>query len=481
MNIENIINKSSYFDQKDKKSIKENGVVFTNRNICDIIIKRIDPKIEEVICEPSVGKGVFVFSLLEFFRKKYNINEIVNFFNNNLYCYDINSVFLSEFRNLIIEYFGYFGYNGELNFNNIIKGDFLLQNNKYDVIIGNPPYVRIQNLNKEYLNKLKTELKSVSLGNIDLYYAFLEKSLIYSKRVGFIIPNSFIKNKSGTFIREIIKDRLTYIYDFRNEKVWSNISTYTSIIICNDKSVDNVLYETNNISVVKDKKDLLVHKWIFENMNIGNNKLLDMINYYSGGLATIKDDVFKIDSFDVDYCYKNGEKIEKDICKKYIKATKSKNFKDYKYIIYPYRNGKIINEDVLKKEYPLCYKYLISRKEDLLSRDKGKTSKYDSWYAYGRRQGLLKEKKGDVIVLPLTFLKSRNIHYIEIPNNEECLVLSGILVDLKKGMKDKFLKIIKSEDFYFFCEMNNKILSDKSKPDDIWLSLTSTTIKDYTY
>lgn len=148
MDIIDIINNSSYFDQKDKKSIKENGVVFTNRNICDIIIKRINPKIEEVVCEPSVGKGVFVFSLLEFFRKKYSINEVANFFNNNLYCYDINDDFLFEFKNLIKEYFNRFEYDGRLNFSKIIKGDFLLQKNNYDVIIGNPPYVRIQNLNE---------------------------------------------------------------------------------------------------------------------------------------------------------------------------------------------------------------------------------------------------------------------------------------------------------------------------------------------
>lgn len=481
MNIVDIINSSSDFNQKDKKSIKENGVVFTNRNICDIIIKRINPKIEEIVCEPSVGKGVFVFSLLEFFREKHSINEVANFFNNNLYCYDINNDFLSKFKNLIKEYFSHFEYDGELDFSKIIKGDFLLHKNNYDVIIGNPPYVRIQNLNKEYLNELKSELKSISLGNIDLYYAFLEKSLILSKRVGFIIPNSFIKNKCGSFIREIIKDRLDYIYDFRNEKVWSNISTYTSIVICGNEKLDNVLYETNNLSIVKNKKDLSTDKWIFENINSGNHKLLDMINYYSGGLATIKDDVFKMDSFDNNYCYKNGEKIEKDICKKYIKATTNRNFEDYKYIIYPYIDGKVICEDILKKEYPLCYKYLISRKEELLSRDKGKTSKYDSWYAYGRRQGLLKCKKGDVLILPLTFLKSRDIHYIEIPNNEDCLVLSGILVDVKKGMKDKFIEVIKSEDFYKFCEMNNKILSDKSKPNDIWLSLSATSIKDYKY
>lgn len=481
MNINDIIDSSSYFNQNDKKSIKENGVVFTNRNICDLIIERINPKIDDVICEPSVGKGIFIFSLFEFFREKYTIEEIAYFFNNKLYCYDINGEFLSEFKRLVREYFNNLNYNGDINFNNIIEGDFLLQNMDYDIIIGNPPYVRIQNMNKEYLSKLKSELKSVSLGNVDLYYAFLEKSLIHSKKVGFIIPNSFIKNKSGSFIREIIKDRLSYIYDFRNEKVWSNISTYTSIVICDEKSSDNVLYETSKNNITKNKEDLSKDKWIFENISIGENKLINFINHYSGGLATIKDDVFKMEKHDGIYCYKNGYKIEKEICKKYIKATTSRSFEDYKYIIYPYIDGKIISENVLKEEYPLCYEYLLSRKKDLLSRDKGKTSKYDSWYAYGRRQGLLKEKKGDCLILPLTFLKSRDIHFIEIPKNEDCLVLSGIFVDIKSGLKDEFIKIIKSENFYIFCEMNNKILSDKSKPNDIWLSLSTTTIKDYMY
>ena len=48
MNINDIINRSSYFNQGDKKSIKENGVVFTNRNICDLIIEKINPKIDIV-------------------------------------------------------------------------------------------------------------------------------------------------------------------------------------------------------------------------------------------------------------------------------------------------------------------------------------------------------------------------------------------------------------------------------------------------
>jgi adenine-specific DNA-methyltransferase len=481
MTINQIITNSSHFNQKDKKSIKENGVVFTNKNICDIIIQRLNPSITEIICEPSVGKGVFVFSLLEFFRKNHTIQELANFVSGNLYCYDINKEFLDEFKKLLKEYFLCLGYDKKLSLDNIIESDFLVQKLNYDLILGNPPYVRIQNIEKDYLNNLKLELKSVSLGNIDLYYAFLEKSLLHSKRVGFIIPNSFIKNKSGSFIREIIKDRVSYIYDFKNEKVWSNISTYTSIVICDENSSNNLHYQAKNVDIIKDKNLLSNNKWIFESVNNGLNKLIDMVNYYQGGIATIKDDIFKMDSFDEFFCYKNGYKIEKGICKKYIKGTTSRNFNDFKYIIYPYNGDKIIDENTLKTNYPLCYQYLSNKRTDLLSRDKGKTSKYESWYAYGRRQGLLKEKKGNCIILPLTFLKSRDIHYIEVPTNEECLVLSGILVDIKEGMKEKFMETITDENFYKFCEMNNKILSDKNKPNDIWLSLSTTTIKDYSY
>lgn len=481
MNIDNIILKSSHFDQRDQISIKESGVVFTNKEICDKIIDKIKPDINDKICEPSVGKGVFVFSLLEYFKIKHSIEEIANFVNNNLFCYDINNDFLEEFKIILKEYFSFYNYKYSINTDNIILGDFLLQNKKYDIIIGNPPYVRIQNLNKDYLNEIKKELNSVSNGNIDLYYAFLEKSLLYSKKIGFIIPNSFIKNKSGSFIRNLIKDRLEYIYDYKNEKIWKNISTYTCIVICDYNKSDTFLYETKDLNILKNKKTLSEEKWIIEKIDVSENKLSDLLNYSSIALSTIKDDVFKMDSYDDNYCYKNDIKIEKSICKKYIKATKDKNFEDYKYIIYPYINGKIIVEDILKKEYPLCYSYLLSRKDDLLSRDKGKTEKYDTWYAYGRKQGLLKEKIGVQYILPLLFLKSNKMNYIKIPDNEECLVLSGIKVDIKKDNVDDFLKIINDEKFYKFCELNNRILSGKKDSDEIWLSLSNKTMKSYNF
>jgi hypothetical protein len=93
----------------------------------------------------------------------------------------------------------------------------------------------------------------------------------------------------------------------------------------------------------------------------------------------------------------------------------------------------------------------------------------------------MKSKSGRVIILPLTFLRSRGVHLIEVPENDECVVLSGILVDIKEECFETFIETITSDDFYNYCELNNKTLKDANLSDDLWLSITTTTLKNYMY
>ena len=61
--------------------------------------------------------------------------------------------------------------------------------------------------------------------------------------------------------------------------------------------------------------------------------------------------------------------------------------------IFPYtkntKNDKFtaINEDIMKNEYPNTYQMFIDNKDILNNRDKG-YGKYETWYAYGRTQGM---------------------------------------------------------------------------------------------
>jgi adenine-specific DNA-methyltransferase len=467
----NIIEKSQNFNN-NKELIKKQGVVFTPFSICNKIIELLKPDINDIICEPSVGKGVFIFALLEYFKKKYDIIEIVNFIENRLYCYDINEEFINEFKLLLQEYLKISNYNHKLNLNNIKCSDFLFNDDMYfDIILGNPPYVKIQNLDKNYLTELKNNFNTFKNGNCDLYYAFIEKSLNVSKKLAFIVPNSWIKSKSGVNLRNIIKDRLNYLYDFENNKVWSNISTYTSIILINEQSHD-LIYETEKDIITLDK-NLFTDKWL-NKKRVTNKKLKDLFYYTNGSVATLADNIYKIDKIDRKYT------IDNDLLVKYVKATKMKSFYDYGMIIYPYRSNKPILRDDMIEKYTNTWNYLLDNQEQLFKRDSGKFRYKNEWWVWGRKQGLLKETLGIKVILPITFLRSNGIHYIIIPENENCVVLSGIIIDVKKEHLDEFITIISSDEFYDYCENNNKIMKGKNS-EDKWLTLNTTTINNYCY
>lgn len=78
------------------------------------------------------------------------------------------------------------------------------------------------------------------------------------------------------------------------------------------------------------------------------------------------------------------------------------------------------------------------------------------------------------------FLKSKGIHIIEVPDNEECLVYSGMILDIKEEFYDEFISIITSDMFYNYLETMNKTLPD-SNQNDIWLSIKTTTFKNYNF
>ena len=132
-------------------------------------------------------------------------------------------------------------------------------------------------------------------------------------------------------------------------------------------------------------------------------------------------------------------------------------------------------------KYPNCYKYLLDNKDKLLNRDKGKTYRYDAWYAYGRKQGMLKKTEGIKVILPMTYLKSTGIDYLIVPDNENCVVVSGVLVDVKKEYFNEFINIIKSDNFTSYCESNNRLLSDKKDSDDCWITITAQSLSKYSF
>jgi len=107
----------------------------------------------------------------------------------------------------------------------------------FDVVIGNPPYVRPENVPKEerdyYLNSQKYDK---FFGRFDVYILFIEKALKLLKPKGyfsFIIPNSFLNQNYSKVLREwIIKDfRIMGIVDLSQVKVFEAAEVNTCILV----------------------------------------------------------------------------------------------------------------------------------------------------------------------------------------------------------------------------------------------------------
>lgn len=331
--------------------IKELGVVFTPKNICEFMCSFIQNK-KLTLLEPSCGEGAFLDVLNK--NKKYKIE-----------ANDINNDFISKckekYKNITYYNKDFIGFNS---------------NKKYDVIIGNPPYIRIQNLSENNRNLIKNEFDLT--GNIDIFLYFIMKSLSLLNDKGkliFIIPNSFLYNKSCSKVKDYLINNklLEYVIDFKEKKIFQGISTYTCIIVVNKCNNNNFYYYSNDTNGNYTK--------IMYTQNKITNSLLNYINI-KNGLATLCDPIFIIKEYteDDNYVYIKDFKLEKSILKKVFKVSKNIEY----YIIYPYIDGKILNN---LDDYPECYKYLLKNKDLLDNRDKGKKT-YEKWYAYGRKQGL---------------------------------------------------------------------------------------------
>jgi len=108
----------------------------------------------------------------------------------------------------------------------------------FDVVIGNPPYVR-QELFKEikpYLEKNYKCYNSVA----DLYTYFIEKGINLMNPNGlfsFILPNKFLKASYGKNIRKVMKEdaNLELLFDFDDYPVFVDATTYPIIYVLNKR------------------------------------------------------------------------------------------------------------------------------------------------------------------------------------------------------------------------------------------------------
>lgn len=307
---------------------------------------------------------------------------------------------------------------------------FLEQRNGFDAIVGNPPYVRIQNIVKfsgEEVKFFQSDISGYTVAEaetFDKYYLFIQRaiSLLNENGVlGYIVPHKFFIVKGGKALRAFITSHssLFKVIHFGVAQVFPNRSTYTAILILDKKEreefffkrIQRIAFELTAGSINYDtyKTDLYTEQpWIFvskksehvfQKLKGENTVALHTIAEIAVGLQTSADKVYIFEpisetatTYRLNFKGKEYE-VEKAICKPCLYDLSFGLFDTVKpnaQLIFPYTiqadKAEVFSEDYFQQNFPLTWAYLNNFKEPLSKRSINGNS--PKWYQYGRSQSL---------------------------------------------------------------------------------------------
>ncbi|MCE7747177.1 MAG: N-6 DNA methylase [Candidatus Heimdallarchaeota archaeon] len=293
-------------------------------------------------CDPAIGSGNFIVGLLNKLNSiligfdsvdNEEKNEFFHHFaSSNIYGIELDQGSLDTCKNILkeqysllknsdfpnlkcgnsivsLDAFDILGMKKAKKLNPFSWKDNFGENNKFDVIIGNPPYFNLKKmvLVDEDAQILYDYLKSSHLwknffrSSSDIYYYFVKQSIDMLNVGGifsFIIPNYWIENKYADKLREdLLKRNILEIIDlegnkiFKDEGKWLNIST--CILTLEESRPSQTFPAVKNFfiesTVQKEKINELFNEQLFPNKQsyLGKEKwIISPYNEYLRSLET---------------------------------------------------------------------------------------------------------------------------------------------------------------------------------------------------
>lgn len=311
----------------------------------------------------------------------------------------------------------------------------VLDNEKsgFDIVIGNPPYIRQEKLSHSYKKLLCSIYPNYGEGTADIlvYFFGLGVNILRTNGIlNFITSNKFLKTKYGRTIRNTFANDVdvTSFIDFFELPVFNNASTDAGItFLIKRKPESETKYfpvktlEKLNLTELTKGSSLRVIKnieeWQFvknEELSILsklNNNSMPLYNFVNGriysGVKTglnpcfmLKSDVRKaiLDDCETPDEYERTDSIIK-------KAFRSRDIRKYNYtgpeqwlLFIPWhfplpfdeaeemepKEAILESEKKMKANYPSLYRYLCAHREDLAGRNQDETGIRYEWYALQR-------------------------------------------------------------------------------------------------
>ncbi len=314
-------------------------------------------------------------------------------------------------------------------------GDFV----GFDVVIGNPPYMRVQEIQASqpaqklyYESKYQNAKAAYDLANIFFELAINISSA--NSNNAFIFPHKFFNAASSEVFRNYLKrgQYIDEIAHFGANMIFEDADTYTCVAQFSKKPSQGFYFQRfpfksdfKNLMLDKSKYTFITYEmidkasklygsnqWILFDDKIGFNvfekiykqtaRVSTKFARISQGIATGKDEIYLFQGFeDGEYIKgyfimdKKQRIIEKGIMKPFLKGKDVQRYsipKKELFILFPYNiseTGKasIMSEFEIKAKFPNAYLWL-KETEDIHRKKDNKSTNDDFWYRYARTQGV---------------------------------------------------------------------------------------------
>ena len=321
----------------------------------------------------------------------------------------------------------------------------------FDVVVGNPPYVKLQNFQPVHSDMaafLRRPLAeggqygSTQTGSFDLYLPFIEKGIALLNEhghLGYIAPSLWIMNQYGEGLRDCVAagHHLWGWIDFGSYQVFDEATTYTalqffsrtqnpslSVVRAHEGDIPEEPWATDGGSLTYDRL-AFGQRWLLTTG--GERELIDRVaerclrlddprvtRHIFVGIQTSADEIFHLRKIGPGRyeCAPRGRDapapyevhIEDEIMKPLVSGKEAKRYIEPTtdiHLLFPYTvagdRATLIPAAQMATNYPQAWSYLQSWEEKLRGRESNSFNDQD-WYRFGRHQNLDKQEIEKLIV-----------------------------------------------------------------------------------
>lgn len=200
------------------KSMEPKGIVYTKRWVVDLLLNLADYCPEKdlsktLAIEPAAGDGSFLGPMVErLLESCRNHGRPLSECLHSIIAYELNAESTARSQAITYEILLNQGIERPLAIRLVEtwvrNGDYLFDgvSQEADFIIGNPPYIRLEDIPEETASVYRNTYPTMK-GRADLYVAFFEAALRQLKPggvCGFICADRWMRNQYGAALRQLI-------------------------------------------------------------------------------------------------------------------------------------------------------------------------------------------------------------------------------------------------------------------------------------